>query len=363
MNTEIRFLQQLEDDLHEAAAREGRQQIATPRPRRLPRRGPHWGAVVAAFIMALLVVAGGIGFLTQNGGLGSDSADSVVDPLTVPDIRAGAQASASPGFDGFAPGDQRSLNQGTVGDTATAAKTANLPNPANVPTTDLSKIIRDGSIGIELADGAFTQNVSAVTRIATSQGGIVLSSASENDTAGTFTLRIPAKHFDEVIQRLRALGDADGARVLYQDTTGQDVTAGYVDLKARLRILEGTKARLTSLQAKATTVSEILSLGARLDQVQLQIEQIQGQLNVINGQVAESTVKVELREKDAPAVDPSEPVTRPSLGSAWQRAVQGFLRVVGAVIVGLGYLIPLGLIALAAWSVLTLARRQRRAAS
>ena len=54
---------------------------------------------------------------------------------------------------------------------------------------------------------------------------------------------------------------------------------------------------------------------------------------------------------------------QPSLGSAWSRSLQGFLRVIGAVIVGLGYLIPLALIALGVWFAVTLVRRRRRAAS
>ena len=65
----------------------------------------------------------------------------------------------------------------------------------------------------------------------------------------------------------------------------------------------------------------------QLDNVQLQIEQIQGNLNFINDQVAEATVRVDLHEQNsAPDVE-SNMVENPSLGSAWDRAVQGFLNV------------------------------------
>jgi hypothetical protein len=43
--------------------------------------------------------------------------------------------------------------------------------------------------------------------------------------------------------------------------------------------------------------------------------------------------------------------------------VQGFLRIVGAVVVGLGYLIPLGVIALIGWGVVRLVRRRDRGAN
>ena len=79
----------------------------------------------------------------------------------------------------------------------------------------------------------------------------------------------------------------------------------------------------------------------RLSQVELQVEQIQGQLNFIDDQVAEATVRVELHEKDAAQVQQTDEVENPSLGSAWDRSIQGFLNVVSAVVIGLGYLLPL----------------------
>jgi hypothetical protein len=377
MNSDIRFLQQLEDDLREAAAREA---AAPPKAatrsgassRRLPRRERHWGAVAAALV-ALLVVAGSIGFLTQLGGSSNDSssravADSVggadrQQDFSVPGIPVPAAPSPAPNP---APGFQTALDARNADLSESAGsggdKTTSSGSGSTAPQTDLSKIIRDGRIGIQLPDGAFSQNVFAVTRIARNHGGMVLDAATENESSGTFTLRIPAKHFDDVMLQLRALGGVEGAQILYQDATGQDVTADFVDLQARLSILKGTKERLVGLQAQATSVNEILSLGSQIDQVQLQIEQIQGQINLINDQVAESTIKVALREQDAPT-DPGQGIDNPSLSSAWDRALQGFLRVLGAVIVGLGYLIPLALIGGAIWGVVTLVRKRRRAAS
>ena len=114
--------------------------------------------------------------------------------------------------------------------------------------------------------------------------------------------------------------------------------------------------------AKATTIQETITVQSHLSRVELQIEQIQGQLNVIENQVAEATVRVDLHEKDAAQAVQTTDVENPSLGSAWDRAIQGFLNVVAAVVVGLGYLVPLGILALAVWLV-TLAVRRRRAAS
>jgi hypothetical protein len=118
---------------------------------------------------------------------------------------------------------------------------------------------------------------------------------------------------------------------------------------------------LLGLQSSATTIGEVLTVQRQLDDVQLQIEQIQGQVNFINDQVAEATIRVDMHEQDAPTVQQNA-IENPSLGSAWHRSVQGFLNVVSAVVIGLGYLIPIGILALALW-LLTLAVRRRRATS
>jgi len=47
------------------------------------------------------------------------------------------------------------------------------------------------------------------------------------------------------------------------------------------------------------------------------------------------------------------------LGSSVDLAVQGFLRIVGAVIVGLGYLIPLTVLGAIIWFVVWTVRRSR----
>jgi hypothetical protein len=228
---------------------------------------------------------------------------------------------------------------------------------------DLTKIIRDGRIGIVIADGSFSKGVAGVTQIARRNGGFVLESSSRDERSGSMTLRVPAKRFDDTMLALRALsGQLDG-EVEFQDIKGQDVTAEFIDLQARLDILKDRRELLLDIQADATSTSEILRLAALIDDVQLQIENIQGRLNFLKDQVAEATIKVEVRERDVQREDPGPDPENPSLTESFELAVQGFLRIVGAVVVGLGYLIPLGVIALIGWGVVRLVRRRDRGAS
>ena len=344
MNTDIEYLTLLERDLTEAAEREAALEAAPIARRRRFALG--WRTIGAA-IVPILVVAGLIGWLvtgrTTNGtgtaarrAVGRDQSEK--NP--VPGGLGPAMPSASP-----APG-------------TSAGAGGALRDPfSHQQLGDLSKIIRDGSIAIEVRKGDFQEGFAAVTRIADNNGGYVLSSSTRGQRTGTLTLRIPAKRFDEVMLALRQVGLVQATSV-----TGKDVTAEFVDLQARLQNLVLQRTQLRALMAKATTIAETLTVQSHLQDVQLQIEQIQGQLHYLANQVAESTIRVSLHEKNAPTPVQQATVENPSLGTAWDRAVQGFLNIIAAIVVGLGYLIPVAILALAVW-LITLAVRRRRETS
>ena len=385
MNTDIRFLEQLEGDLTEAAARESAVLAGAgagsgsddDRSRRLPRRERHWGAI-AAGLVAFLVLAASIGFLTQRpgqeratsfsevgdaaGGSGAEVPAAQGSPAPMPATDRGTttwQASSGNGTRQEAP-----LAGGVNYDSATGGGAAGQPalNAPGLPATqqqgDLSKIVRDGRIAIVVPDGDFDASLNNVSRIATSLGGFVLTSSTRDQNTGIFTLRIPAKKFDVAMERLRGIGEVRADAV-----TGQDVTAEFIDQTARLQILLDRRDLLQNLQNEATTSSEILRLAGLIEQTQLEIEKTQGQLRYLKNQVAEATIKVDLRERHAPDDTPEPATDNPSLADAIRLGWEGFLRVIGAVIVGLGYLVPIALIALAIWGIVTLVRRRRRGAS
>ena len=358
MNTDIQFLRTLETDLEEAArrtkARETGRSHSVARPRR--KLGSSWVSA-AALIVAFLVIAGGIGFLAQGGLGGSKSASSAEGPARPQSFASGIPGplpATAPIF-GPAPtalhgnsGKRTSLSGGSGGGSDTG-----LAEPQAVTGTDLSKIVRDGSISLEIPDKTFGQSEIAVTKVARDARGFVLSSSTQSERSGIFTLRVPARHFDAAMAALRPIGTVESSR-----QTGKDVTAQYVDFTARLRILSGRRAVILKLMSKATSIGETLDLQNQFDNVQLQIEQIQGTLNVLRNQVAESTITVDLHEKDSPK--PASAVTTPSLANSIHLAWQGFLRVIGGVVVGLGYMLPIAVVGLVIW-IATRAMRRRRA--
>lgn len=372
MNTEIEYLKQLETDLKDAAARETtRMERATLQGAIRKNTGRGWTKVVGV-AAAFLVVAAAIGFVF--GGAGSSNSPASFDQAGDAGADGGGQASRravgdataggheiQPGVEPNAvpaPAPTFNAPPGSLGGldySADQGKSAGRQAAAGGQQQDLSKIIRDGRIGIVVPDGKFRDAFGDLTFIAEQHGGFIISSSTNNDRSGTFVLRIPAKRFDRALGAIRDLA----THVRFQEVRGDDVTAEFIDQQARLRILKARKALLFGLFQRATTTEEILRMSNQLDDVELRIEQIQGQINFINDQVAESTLRVSIQEQNAPKAATVTDVNNPDLGSSVDLAVQGFLRIVGAVIVGLGYLIPLTVLGAIVWFVVWSVRRRR----
>jgi hypothetical protein len=360
MNTEIEYLKQLETDLKDAAARETmRMERATLQGAIRKNTGRGWIKVVGV-AAAFLVVAGAIGFLAQGGSMSASDGPGF--------LQAGrASGEAVSGGSGGVPAPRAPMPSAmpapATGEHALAGfdplgdqgESVGRQHSAGGQQQDLSKIVRDGRIGIVVPDDKFGDAVGDLTFIAEKHGGFIISSSTNNDRSGTFVLRIPAKKFDRALGDIRDLG----THVRFQEVRGDDVTAEFIDQQARLRILQTRKALLFDLSQQANTTEEILRMGSLLDDVQLRIEQLQGQIRFINDQVAESTLRVSIQEQNAPKAATSTDVDNPDLGSSVDLAVQGFLRIVGAVIVGLGYLIPLTALAAIVWLVVVSVRRRR----
>jgi hypothetical protein len=372
MDTQIEFLEKLEVDLELAAESETRRAgarsgSAGPRVR---KRGSRWRALVGV-AAAVITLAWGVGWLATNGAgpRGQYSAAPAASPAdagrqqhgaeSVPglsqdgngtvswDAGGAPQPSASPGV---VPGDFPTLTEGGLrgGFTITPSQ------------PDLSKIIRDGEVSLVIDDETFADTFRQASLIAGDLGGFVLTSSTQNGDSGTLTIRIPAKRFDQAVDEISKLGKVESSKI-----EGQDVTAEYVDIAARLKILRARRASLLGFLDQATTLNASLQLSDRLDQVQVEIERIQGRQRFLDNQVAESTLTVAMREKNVPveqappSPQPQETIDNPSLGRAWDRAVQGFFGVIATVIAGLGYLVPIGVLVALGVGVWWVARRRR----
>jgi hypothetical protein len=321
MATTIDYLNQVHGDLLDAARREG-----SPGGRRPPSRWMPSKGLVAA-VLGVLLAAGLIGLLARSNVLESGAARL-----------AGTGETGATGSTGGAVFEEAPADDAISG-------------PDEVPGSSVvSRVIRTAAIAIVIPRDAFDERFGGAVDIAEEHGGFVADSRSR-ERSGSLTLRVPAENFDETLHALRELGTVE-----VESVHGKDVTADYVDLHARLRIARARRDVLLGLQAEASTIEQTIRVQNALDATQFEIETLQGQLRLLDDLTSLATIDFELREQ---GVEPGSEVETPSIPNAFERAAAGFVGVIAAIVIGLGYLLPLIALGLATWFVAVRVRRRR----
>jgi len=187
--------------------------------------------------------------------------------------------------------------------------------------TDTAKVIRTGSLDLEVEEGAFQSTVERITSQTIGLGGYIAeatTSESSESPSGSITVRVPGESFDQLLSDLRELGDVKAVT-----SKGTDVTAQFTDLQARLNALTATRDRLNVVLAEADTVPDILAVQDRITGIQTQIEQLQGQQKLLEDQTAFGTLAITLGEPGAEIIEP-ERAGDGGLGGAWDDARRRF---------------------------------------
>lgn len=205
-------------------------------------------------------------------------------------------------------------------------------------------VIKTAELGVEVERGSFKEALQRATSVASAEGGFVLSSSVEGREGrrGSIVLRVPADRFEAALASLRELGTVERERV-----SGEDVSQEFVDLEARLRNLTAQEAVLLRLMDEAGSVTDTIKVQKELTGIQLEIERIRGRLRYLEDQTSYGTISLSMAEAGVAAPQ------RPSiLARAWERAVEGFLSVIGGLITALGVLLPIAVLGLVGWVLL-----------
>ncbi len=158
------------------------------------------------------------------------------------------------------------------------------------------KLIRKGVLAVEVE--AYDAASTRIAAIAAEEKGYVADADTERLANGkvhaVLVLRVPPDRFESTLAKLRALGT-----VRNQSVTSEDVTKAYTDFEARLGAKSALLERLKKVLADAKgTVKELMEVEVQMGKTQEEIEAIKGELQYLAGQVAMTTIKVDLSEKD-----------------------------------------------------------------
>ncbi|HEX4948062.1 MAG TPA: DUF4349 domain-containing protein [Blastocatellia bacterium] len=236
--------------------------------------------------------------------------------------------------------------------------------PATAPTD--RKIIRNGEFAIETKTP--TEDQRKLQFIAESLGGFVVTSEFKSSTGRTnesttvyVILRVPSANFQKATDEIVKIGN----RVLHQKTTGNDVTAEYIDLEARLRAKKALETQYFEIMKRASKISDVLEVQEKLTEVRTEIEQAEGRRRYLENQSALSTINVTL-QSPAPLVAATQTgfwaSVKNSFGDGVDVAVAIVLGIIHFVIVMLPVvvliLLPAGLIARFLWKRISWPRKE-----
>ena len=220
---------------------------------------------------------------------------------------------------------------------------ATTTDPANVvPAIQGPQVIRQAQLAISVKSGAFDSSLSSVRALVEVMGGYVSGTdaqanpQSNNDgiRTGVVSFMVPASKCDSTIDALAGLG-----KVQNEHISGQDVSAQYVDLQARLANEEAQRNAMIALLAKAQSVSDIIAVQNQLGQITGQIEQLKGQIQYIEHNVAFSTITVQITEAGA-AVTTTATSDNWGFVSALSDAAHNFVTTINYLLTGLGAIGP-----------------------
>jgi hypothetical protein len=188
-----------------------------------------------------------------------------------------------------------------------------------VEESELRKVITTADLAIDVDDASFVSSSSVYDNYYGESTG----------KAGYVTVRIPQSGFISVMDEIKAIG-----AVTSKSISGRDVTEEFVDLSARLGNLERQELRLLEILNMTTTVDEVLDVERELGRVRGEIESLTGRLNYLNDRVDLSTINVRVSEP--------RPITHSwGLRDALSDSVNGFIFTVNALIVLIGYVLPI----------------------
>jgi hypothetical protein len=229
---------------------------------------------VALLTLVILVTAAGCGAAGTPATLSSRG-----ERDTAPQAGAPAQPAA--------PALEYSQSADSAGQTAQA----NQPLSANAAGAE-RMIVYSGRLALIVQDA--NAAVDQITQIVKEAGGFVVSSNTYQDEGharATMTVRVPGEDLTQLKATLGKI-EALAMQVDSRKLDGQDVTDQYADTQAQIDNLTAQRDSYRKLLDRATKMEDILSIQARLDQVQGQINTLTGQQLKLKQSVKFSTISI-----------------------------------------------------------------------
>jgi hypothetical protein len=176
---------------------------------------------------------------------------------------------------------------------------------AELDTTEMTKdlmVIKTADLTYEVED--VDKATDEVVTVVSKYNAFILDSHKYKDEYGfsysTVIVRIKPEYFEKAVKDLHEGVEGD---LLNEQITGEDITAEYVDLKARLdNKLEVQRRFNEYLDTQTRSLDDIITVERELERIGEDVERLKGQLRYLENRVALSTITVNVQEPSAPTL-------------------------------------------------------------
>lgn len=216
------------------------------------------------------------------------------------------------------------------------------------------KIIYNASLSMESTDfDAARETLMAAVEAndAWMESASVYGTEKDHDRSADYTVRVPVDNYRAF---LAAVGEAGSVRNVSENA--ENITSSYIDVQARLTVLEAQRTRLNELADQAETTADLLEIESQLSDVQYQLENYTGQLRNMDQQVSYSTVDIYLQE--VVTLTPTGVTFTERIADAFGGGWDAFVGFVQGLVIALVYLWPVVLIAIAVLAALRFWRKR-----
>ncbi|MDO5053315.1 MAG: DUF4349 domain-containing protein [Pseudoclavibacter sp.] len=166
------------------------------------------------------------------------------------------------------------------------------------------------------------------------------------------TIRVPADRYEDLLARLRELGEVHSL-----ETLSEDVTLERTDLEARIRTLESSLEGLRGMLRQQGEIADLLEVEREITAREAELQSLRSQLEVLKDRSAMSTLDLSVVTWSAETPSPRPAGFLGGLRAGWEM----LLYVLGTAATAFGFALPgLGVLAILLSTLWLLLRALRR---
>lgn len=176
-------------------------------------------------------------------------------------------------------------------ESAVGTATTETPVTTSSAASEEKVVIEESTLSLVVSD--VHKATDGIVSYAKNAGGFMVSSeltSPEESPTATVVVRVPAKKLQTAIEYYRALA----VKVSSESITGTDVTKEYEDLNAQIAALETTIKQFEVIKAKATKISDLVSITEQIITLREEIDSLKGEKKFIAESAAFSKITVYL---------------------------------------------------------------------